>query len=109
LLAKGISKTLFFGRFTPILSVYQEAVMSDVLAIYETLKVKRRGTEDDFEVRCSDDEKVWGVRITGDSPSKPTIALYAGPDAKEYASDLADFDYDDEDDDEDDGDDDEEE
>lgn len=83
--------------------------MSDVVAIYETLKVKRRGNEDDFEVRCSDDEKVWGVKIIGDSPSKPTFALYAGPDAKEYACDLADFDYDDDDeDDEDDEDEDDE-
>jgi len=72
--------------------------MSDLQALYETLKVIRKGTEDDFELRASDDKKVWGVKLTGDSPNKPTFALYAGPDAQEYACDLADYDAEDADD-----------
>lgn len=73
--------------------------MSDVQSHYETLKVVRKGSEDDFELRASQDEKVWGVKVFSDSPSKPTYVLYAGPDAKEYACDLADYEIDEEDDD----------
>ena len=68
--------------------------------IFETFKVIQKGTEDDFELRASADEKVWGVKMW-DEPSKPTFILYAGPDAKELACDAADYDLDDEDDDED--------
>ncbi len=63
--------------------------------IFESLKVVRKGTEDDFELRSSADEKVWGVRMW-DEPSKPTVILYAGSDAKELACDAADYDLEDE-------------
>jgi hypothetical protein len=76
--------------------------MSDIQALYETLKVVRKGSEDDFELRASADEKVWGVKMFSDAPSKPTYVLYAGPDARESACDLADYDLEDEDEDEDD-------
>ncbi len=69
--------------------------------IFETLHVVRRGSEDDFEVRASDDQKVWGVKMW-DEPSRPTFVLYAGSDAKELACDAADYDMEDEDDEEDD-------
>jgi len=36
-----------------------------IQALYETLKVIRAGSEDDFELRASDDEAVWGVRLGG--------------------------------------------
>jgi len=66
--------------------------------LFESLKVVRKGTEDDFELRASADEKVWGVRLFDDDPAKPTFTLYAGPDAKELACDAADYDLDEEDD-----------
>jgi len=67
--------------------------------IFESLTVVRKGTEDDFEVRASSDEKVWGVKMW-DEPSRPTVVLYAGTDAKELACDAADFDMEEEDEDE---------
>ena len=73
----------------------------DPQALYESLKVIRKGSEDDFELRASEDEKVWGVKLFADSPSKPTYALYMGQDAQEFACDAADYDIDDEDDDDD--------
>jgi hypothetical protein len=75
-------------------------VPQDIQSLFETLKVVRKGSEDDFELRCSADETIWGVRAFSDDPSKPTYILYAGPEAKELACDVADFDYEDEGDDE---------
>ena len=72
----------------------------DVQALYDTLKVIRKGSEDDFELRASEDESVWGVRAFDDNPNKPTYILYAGPDAKELACDVADYDLEEEDEDE---------
>jgi hypothetical protein len=77
-------------------------VPSDVQALYDTLKIVRKGNEDDFELRSSADEKVWGVKAFSDSPSKPTYILYAGPEAKELACDAADYDAEDDDEDNDD-------
>ena len=74
----------------------------DVQSLYETLKVIRKGSEDDFELRASQDESIWGVRLFEDNPNKPTFVLYAGPDAKELACDVADYDLEDEDDEDDD-------
>jgi hypothetical protein len=74
-------------------------VPKDVEALYESLKVVRPGSEDDFELRCSADEQIWGVRAFDDNPNKPTYILYAGPEAKDLACDLADYDVEDEDDD----------
>ena len=71
----------------------------DIQAFFESLKVIRKGSEDDFELRASDDEKVWGVKLFADSPSKPTYAIYAGKDAQEFACDAADYDFDDDDED----------
>ncbi len=68
--------------------------------IFETLQIVRKGTEDDFELRSSSDGKVWGVKVW-DEPSRPTYVLYAGADAKELASDAADYDLEEEDDEED--------
>jgi hypothetical protein len=69
----------------------------DLQSIYETLKVVRKGTEDDFELRSSADESVWGVRVFDENPAKPTLVIYAGPEAKDLACDLADYEFDDED------------
>jgi hypothetical protein len=77
-------------------------VPKDIQALYETLKVVRKGSEDDFEVRSSADETVWGVRAFSDNPAKPTYILYAGPEAKEFATDIADLDIEEDDDEEDD-------
>ena len=63
--------------------------------IFDTLTVIRKGTADDFELRASTDEKVWGIKMWND-PSRPTFVIYAGSDAKELACDAADFDLDDE-------------
>ncbi len=68
--------------------------------VFETLKVIRKGSEDDFELRASADEKVWGVKMW-DEPARPTYVLYAGADARDLACDAADFDQDESDDDED--------
>ena len=76
-------------------------VPKDVQALYETLKVVRKGSEDDFELRSSADETLWGVRAFSEDASKPTFILYAGPEAKELACDLADYDLEDEEEDED--------
>jgi hypothetical protein len=65
-------------------------------ALYDSLKVVRKGSEDDFELRSSADETLWGVRAFSDEPSKPTYILYAGPEAKELACDVADFDLEEE-------------
>ena len=65
--------------------------------IFEALNVVRKGSEDDFELRASVDEKVWGVKMWGD-PGRPTYVLYAGTDAKDLASDAADFDLEEEED-----------
>lgn len=73
-----------------------------VQALFDTLNVVRAGSEDDFELRASADESVWGVRMFDENPNRPTFVIYAGPDAKELAADAADYDLDDEDDDEDD-------
>jgi hypothetical protein len=79
-----------------------------VQALYEALSVVRKGSEDDFELRSSADESVWGVRVFEENPNRPTLVLYAGPEARELACDLADYDVDDEDDDGDEAEDDEE-
>jgi hypothetical protein len=63
--------------------------------IFESLTIIRKGSEDDPEVRASDDEKVWGVKMS-DDPSRPTYVLYAGTDAKDLACDAADYDLSDE-------------
>ncbi len=65
--------------------------------IFESLGVVRKGTEDDFELRSSADEKVWGVKMW-DEPSRPTFIVYAGSDAKELACDAADYDLEEEED-----------
>jgi hypothetical protein len=77
-----------------------------IQALYETLKTIRPGSEDDFELRSSEDEAVWGVRMFDENPARPTIVIYAGPDAKELACDLADYDLEDDEDEEDEEDDD---
>lgn len=73
-----------------------------VQALYDSLTVIRPGSEDDFELRASPDETVWGVRVFDENPNRPTVVVYAGPDAKELACDLADYDLDEDEDDEDD-------
>ncbi len=80
--------------------------LNSIQQIYESLKVVRKATEDDYELRSSADEKVWGIKVFSDDPKKATLCLYAGPDAKEMACDLADYELDDDGDDEDDEDDD---
>ena len=70
--------------------------------IFEGLNVVQKGTEDDFELRSSADEKIWGVKMFDEDPAKPTYVLYAGPEAKDLACDAADYDLEDEDDEEDD-------
>jgi hypothetical protein len=70
-----------------------------VQSLYESLTIVRKGSEDDFELRASPDETVWGVRLFDENPNRPTFVLYAGPEAKELACDSADFDVDDEEDD----------
>jgi len=67
--------------------------------IFESLTIIRKGTEDDFELRASTDEKVWGVKLW-DDPSRPTFLLYAGSEARELACDAADYDLEDDEDDE---------
>ena len=62
--------------------------------IFESLTVVRKGSEDDAELRSSDDGKVWGVKMM-DEPSRPTYVLYAGTDARDLACDAADFDQED--------------
>ncbi|HVO32950.1 MAG TPA: hypothetical protein VMU17_03485 [Elusimicrobiota bacterium] len=74
----------------------------EVQSLFDRLTVVRKGTEDDFELRASADEKIWGVRMFDDTPSKPTYVIYAGPEARELACDVADYDPDDADDDADD-------
>lgn len=83
-----------------------DAENQDLESIFQTLKLVRKGSEDDYEVRSSDDGKLWGVKAFLDNPKKPTYILYAGPDAKELAAELADYELeeDDEDDDDDEGD-----
>jgi hypothetical protein len=66
--------------------------MKEVQALYDALKVIRKESEDDFELRASEDEKMWGVRMFDENPNKPTYVLYAGPQAKELACDIADYD-----------------
>lgn len=76
--------------------------------VFDSLKIVRKGSEDDFELRSSEDGKVWGVKMW-DEPTRPTVVLYTGADAKELACDAADYDSEEEeDDDSDEGDDDEE-
>ena len=72
-----------------------------IQALYETLKVVRPGSEDDFELRSSDDEAVWGVRLFDENPNRPTFVVYAGAEAKELACDLADYESEEEDEDDD--------
>lgn len=67
--------------------------------LFDGLKVIRKGTEDDFELRTSADETVWGVKLW-DEPNRPTYVLYAGSAAKELACDTADYDLEEEDEDE---------
>ncbi len=69
--------------------------------IFESLTVIRKGTDDDFELRASSDEKVWGVKMW-DEPNRPTYVLYAGTDAKDLACDAAEYDLEDDDEEEDD-------
>jgi hypothetical protein len=94
----------------PFKEVYMSPISGnsrDLVALFETLKVIRPGSEDDFELRTSPDESIWGVKAFDEKPTKPTYILYAGPDAKELACDAADYDLDDtEEDDEDDSEDD---
>ncbi len=73
----------------------------EVQGLYESLRIIRKGTEDDFELRASEDTKVWGVRLFEDNPAEPTFVLYAGPNAGELACDIADYDEDEEEDDKD--------
>ena len=73
-----------------------------IQGLFESLNVIRPGSEDDYEVRASADETVWGVRLFDENPKRPTFVLYAGPEAKELACDSADYDLEDEGDDEDD-------
>ena len=70
--------------------------------IFESLAIIRKGSEDDAELRASEDEKVWGVKMM-DEPSRPTYVLYSGTNAKELACDAADYEFfdDEEEDDED--------
>jgi hypothetical protein len=75
--------------------------------IFESLTVIRKGSEDEFEVRASSDEKVWGVKMW-DEPNRPTYVLYAGTDARDLACDAADYDLEDEEEEEDDDEDEEE-
>jgi hypothetical protein len=72
-----------------------------IQALYESLSLVREGSEDDFELRASTDETVWGVRLFDENSNRPTFVLYAGPDAKELACDSADYDLDEDDDEED--------
>lgn len=72
-----------------------------VQALFDSLNVIRAGSEDDFELRASPDEAVWGVRMFDENPNRPTFVIYAGPEAKELAADAADYDLDEEDDDDD--------
>jgi hypothetical protein len=81
-------------------------VAKDIQAIFESLKVIRKGTEDDFELRANEETKIWGVKLFDENPNKPTYVIYAGPDAKELACDVADYDLDEEDEDDDDDEDD---
>lgn len=76
-------------------------VAKDIQALFDTLKVVRKGSEDDFELRSSGDESIWGVRAFSEDASKPTYILYAGPEAKELACDVADYEVEDDDDEED--------
>ena len=70
--------------------------------IFESLTIVRKGSEDDPELRASDDGKVWGVKMS-DDPSRPTYVLYSGTDARALACDAADYEvFDDEEDEEDD-------
>ena len=71
-----------------------------IQGLYDSLAVVRTGSEDDFELRASADETVWGVRLFDDNPNRPTWVLYAGPNAKELACDAADYDLEEDDDDE---------
>ena len=52
--------------------------------------------------RVNDKIRVPSVRLIDENPNKPTYVLYAGPDAKELACDLADYDLEDEEDEDDD-------
>ena len=74
---------------------------SDFQAIFNTLKLIRNGSDDDYEIRSSEDGKLWGVKAFIDDPEKPTYILYAGADAKELAADLADLELEEDDDEED--------
>ena len=73
----------------------------EIQRLYDSLKLVRKGSEDDYEIRSSADEKVWGVKSFSESPTKPTYVLYAGPEAKELAADLGDLDLEEQDGDED--------
>jgi hypothetical protein len=66
----------------------------DLQAYFESLKLVHKGSEDDFELRSSADGKVWAVKAFLDEPGKPTTCLYWGPDAKEFACEMADYDPD---------------
>jgi hypothetical protein len=65
--------------------------------IFESLAIVRKGSEDEFEVRASGDEKVWGVKMW-DEPNRPTYVLYAGTDARDLACDAAEYDMEDDED-----------
>jgi len=67
--------------------------------IFESLEIVRKGSEDDAELRASEDGKVWGVKMM-DEPSRPTYVLYAGTDARDLACDAADYERVDEEEDE---------
>ena len=71
-----------------------------IQALYESLAVVRKGSEDDFELRASSDQSIWGVRLFDENPNRPTWAIYSGPNAKELACDSADFDLEEDDDEE---------
>src|SRR6266404_7995163 len=78
-------------KFPKITAMAIPTDKKSVQDIFETLVVIRKGSEEDPELRASDDEKVWGVKMS-DEPSRPTYVLYAGTDAKELACDAADYD-----------------
>lgn len=74
-------------------------ISKEVQSLFDSLKIVRKGNEDDFEVRSSADGLIWGVRAFSDSPSKSTLILYSGPEAKELACDVADYDLEEDEDD----------
>jgi hypothetical protein len=48
----------------------------DLKVFFETLRLIRKGSADDFELLASYDEKIWGVRIFIDYPAKHTYVIH---------------------------------